>query len=72
MPTTYYIQARKLGPVVTYQVTANNRAQALVNFVAAAGPGEEYQILDGQTLVGVSGATGVTSGTGPSGATFSP
>lgn len=64
----YYLQARKLGPVVTYQVSANSRAQACANLVASLGVGEEYQILDGST---VSGTTGTTAGTGPSGATGS-
>jgi hypothetical protein len=68
MPT-YYVQARKLGPVVTYQVVANSRAQAINNFVMAAGPGEEYQILDAATTLAT---TGTTSGTGPSGVTGSP
>jgi hypothetical protein len=66
---TYYVQARKLGPVVTYQVAANSRAQALNNFVMAAGPGEEYQVLDAATTLAT---TGTTSGTGPSGVTGSP
>jgi hypothetical protein len=65
---TYYVQARKLGPVQTFQIAANSRAQAMSNLVLSAGPGEEYQILDGSTLLA---ATGTTGGTGPSGITGS-
>ncbi len=63
---TYYLQARQLGPVVTYQVVANSRSQAISNFIAAAGPGVEYQITDASTLLST---TGTTAGTGPSGVT---
>jgi len=63
---TFYIQARKLGPVVTYQVVANSRAQAIANLVASEGPGEEFQVLGADTTLAT---TGVTGGTGPSGAT---
>jgi hypothetical protein len=69
MPTTYYVQARKLGPSAMYQVVANNRAQALQNFAAAAAAGDEYQVFDASTTLGT---TGTTAGTGPTGATGSP
>jgi len=63
---TYYINARKLGPLVTYQVVANSRQQAISNLVAALGPGEELQVQQADPLLAT---TGVTGGTGPSGMT---
>ena len=63
---TFYIQARKVGPLVTYQVVANSRSQAIANLVMSAGPGEEFQVQGAATDLA---STGVTSGTGPSGAT---
>jgi len=65
----YYVQARKLGPSVMYQVAANSRAQALQNFASSVAAGEEYQVTDASTTLGT---TGATAGTGPSGVTGSP
>jgi len=61
---TFYIKARKLGPIEVSTVDAPTRDAAIAQFVAAGGPGEEFEVMDAQP-----NPIEVVAPTGPSGTT---